>query len=171
MPNPHSDRAARPIRYVIRREPLTRSEVLALGWTEDDLHTHPWPRVVHAYAIHDDGHEPRRVRHHVRHSPSGFEFGYEGSGPAELARCLLIDYFDAHERADDLDGESLPVSYQQFKREFIARVPQASPPARSTPGCAVNPTAADRAGHDSPATSIRINAAARPRRMTRGGCA
>jgi hypothetical protein len=125
MPNPHhSDRAARPIRYVIRRETLTRSEVLALGWNEDDLHTYPWPRVVRAYAIHEHESEPRRVRHHVRHSPSGFEFGYEGSGPAELARCLLIDWFGAHDRADDPWADPLPVSYQQFKREFIARVPQ-----------------------------------------------
>jgi uncharacterized protein DUF6166 len=68
--------------------------------------------------------EPRRARHHVRHSPSGFEFGYEGSGPAELARCLLIDWFGAHDRADDPWADPLPVSYQQFKREFLARVPQ-----------------------------------------------
>ena len=60
----------------------------------------------------------------MRHSPSGFEFGYEGSGPSELARCLLIDFFDAHERADDHYAEPLPVSYQQFKHDFIARVPQ-----------------------------------------------
>jgi hypothetical protein len=109
---------------VIRRETVTRSEVLALGRSEDDLHMFPWPRVVHAYAIDGHGSEPRRVRHHVRHSPSGFEFGYEGSGRAELARCLLIDYFDAHEHADDPWSDALPVSYQQFKREFVARVPQ-----------------------------------------------
>jgi hypothetical protein len=28
--------------------------------------------------------------HHVKHSPTGFGWGYGGSGPAELARCLLI---------------------------------------------------------------------------------
>lgn len=32
------------------------------------------------------------LRHHVRHSPNGFSWGYFGSGPAELARCLLWDY-------------------------------------------------------------------------------
>lgn len=31
------------------------------------------------------------LRHVVKHSPAGFEWGYEGSGPADLARCLLID--------------------------------------------------------------------------------
>ena len=29
--------------------------------------------------------------HLVRHSPTGFEWGYAGSGPAELARCILLD--------------------------------------------------------------------------------
>lgn len=31
------------------------------------------------------------LRHVVRHSPDGFAWGYAGSGPSELARCLLID--------------------------------------------------------------------------------
>jgi hypothetical protein len=28
--------------------------------------------------------------HFVKHSPGGFSWGYAGSGPSELARCLLI---------------------------------------------------------------------------------
>jgi hypothetical protein len=28
--------------------------------------------------------------HFVKHSPDGYSWGYGGSGPAELARCLLI---------------------------------------------------------------------------------
>jgi hypothetical protein len=48
------------------------------------------------------------------------EFGYHGSGPAELARCLLIDHLDLHEHADD--DVPLPVSYQQFKRDLIGRL-------------------------------------------------
>lgn len=31
------------------------------------------------------------LKHYMRHSPDGFEWGYAGSGPAELARCILID--------------------------------------------------------------------------------
>lgn len=31
------------------------------------------------------------LRHHVKHSPTGFGWGYPGSGASELARCLLID--------------------------------------------------------------------------------
>jgi hypothetical protein len=30
------------------------------------------------------------LAHHVKRSPTGFGWGYRGSGPAELARCLLI---------------------------------------------------------------------------------
>jgi hypothetical protein len=29
--------------------------------------------------------------HLVKHSPTGFSWGYGGSGPADLARCLLIN--------------------------------------------------------------------------------
>jgi hypothetical protein len=30
----------------------------------------------------------------VRHSPVGFDWGYVGSGPAQLACALLLDYYD-----------------------------------------------------------------------------
>lgn len=111
----------RPVRYEIRREAATRTELQALGWSDSDMHERPWPRIVHAYAV-DHAEVERPVRHHPRHSPTGFEYGYEGSGPAELARCLLIDYFDVHDKADDRWVNPLPVSYQQFKRQFIARL-------------------------------------------------
>jgi len=111
--------SGRPVRYLIRREPATRVELLAHGWTESQIHEYAWPMVVHAYAVAGDGRE-RLVPHHVRHSPTGFEFGYHGSGPAELARCLLIDYLDLHELADE--DVPLPVSYQQFKRDLIGRL-------------------------------------------------
>lgn len=52
------------------------------------------------------------LRHEVRHSPTGFEFGYAGSGPSDLARCILLDWL-----ADREDVERL---YQQFKLDVIA---------------------------------------------------
>ena len=109
----------RPVRYVIRREPATRAELLPAGWSESQIHEYAWPMVVHAYAVDRDGGE-RLVPHHVRHSPTGFEFGYHGSGPAELARYLLIDYLDLHQLADE--DVPLPVSYQQLKRDLIGRL-------------------------------------------------
>jgi hypothetical protein len=37
-----------------------------------------------------DGSASGVLRHVVRHSPTGFSWGYSGSGPADLARSLLI---------------------------------------------------------------------------------
>jgi hypothetical protein len=45
----------------------------------------------HAVIIETGGHEPLGLLHHVtKHSPTGFSWGFEGSGPADLARSLLI---------------------------------------------------------------------------------
>ena len=52
------------------------------------------------------------LRHVCRHSPDGFEWGYGGSGPADLARSILIDCL-GEERADRL--------YQDFKSKFVDR--------------------------------------------------
>jgi Family of unknown function (DUF6166) len=82
------------------------------------------------------------LHHHVRHSPDGFSWGYTGSGPADLARCLLIDALGDEARcvecagtgrlADDAgahrchhcDGDGYHVDgYQQFKTDVVARFP------------------------------------------------
>ena len=46
------------------------------------------------------------------HSPDGFEFGYGGSGPSQLALAIMLRYFGEKEAA-------LAV-YQDFKFEFVA---------------------------------------------------
>lgn len=51
----------------------------------------------------------------VRHSPTGFEWGYGGSGPADLALNILLDYLPYE------DAERL---YQRFKWDVVARVPR-----------------------------------------------
>jgi hypothetical protein len=101
-------------RYLVRREAATGAELLARGLVPDELRTYPWPATVHAYAISADGVE-RPVVHVARHSPDGFEFGYGGSGPADLARSILVDYFGLHGAPD-----ALPVPYQEFKWRFVA---------------------------------------------------
>jgi hypothetical protein len=57
----------------------------------------------------------------VRHSPDGFEWGYGGSGPAELARYLTYGVARhiklPRDQWDDLDCE-------QVKWEVVARIPQ-----------------------------------------------
>ncbi len=61
------------------------------------------------YVVRDG--EFRPLRHQLRHSPTGFEWGYGGSGPADLARSLLYD------ATGSTDG------YQHFKWEVVARFP------------------------------------------------
>jgi hypothetical protein len=58
-----------------------------------------------------DGENVRPLIHQNRHSPTGFEWGYGGSGPADLARSIL---------ADVLGRMPGPELYQEFKREFVA---------------------------------------------------
>ena len=46
------------------------------------------------------------------HSPTGFEWGYGGSGPAQLALAILADHLN-----DDDEAVAL---HQDFKREVVA---------------------------------------------------
>jgi hypothetical protein len=52
------------------------------------------------------------------HSPDGFEWGYGGSGPAQLALAILADVFAPDEVAQR--------HYQQFKFQVIAGLPHES---------------------------------------------
>lgn len=55
---------------------------------------------------------PRRL---VKHSPDGFEWGYGGSGPADLALNILTAFVGVNEAE---------ILYQEFKRDFIACMPK-----------------------------------------------
>ena len=59
--------------------------------------------------------DPRLDLHN--HSPNGFEWGYGGSGPAQLALALVTDHL-----ADP--GRALAL-YQDFKREVVVSLPHA----------------------------------------------
>ena len=55
-------------------------------------------------------------RHDLRnHSPTGFEWGYAGSGPAQLALALAADVLGDDERAQDV--------YQRLKFKLIGGLP------------------------------------------------
>lgn len=47
------------------------------------------------------------------HSPTGFNWGYGGSGPAQLALALLADALGDDDRAQE--------NYQQFKFKVVSR--------------------------------------------------
>ncbi len=59
---------------------------------------------------------PELLRGEGRHSPDGFQWGYGGSGPAELARAILIQVFP-----DDVMVRH-PRVYQEFKFDVVARL-------------------------------------------------
>ncbi len=52
------------------------------------------------------------LRHVVRHSPTGMEWGYGGSGPSDLALSILADALGSVEAANPL--------YGVFKWRFVA---------------------------------------------------
>jgi hypothetical protein len=52
------------------------------------------------------------------HSQSGFEYGYFGSGPSQLALAMLADHFSGDE-----NGDSVSIRlYQDFKAMVISAV-------------------------------------------------
>src|SRR5688500_10462997 len=65
----------------------------------------------------DDGRsEPLPLRLDLwNHSPGGFEWGYAGSGPAQLALAMLSDVVG--------DRRARP-NYQQFKFDVITKLPK-----------------------------------------------
>lgn len=71
---------------------------------------------VRAYTSPPDLSDIQPLRHVVHHSPDGFEYGYAGSGPADLALSIL---------AFVLDDEALAMRYHQaYKNAVVAAQPQ-----------------------------------------------
>ena len=71
-----------------------------------------------------DGHDQARpLRHWPLHSPTGFQWGYGGSGPADLALAILLDYMNEWPTEAQMDaGESRAWSlHQYFKWDYVAR--------------------------------------------------
>src|SRR6056297_3878721 len=65
---------------------------------------------------------PERSLELANHSPSGFEWGYGGSGPAQLALALLLDYTD--------DEEVALAEYKAFATEVVSQLECAGPNER-----------------------------------------
>ncbi len=49
----------------------------------------------------------------MNHSPGGFEWGYGGSGPAQLALAILADFTGRN---------PTPMEYQTFKERYIQKL-------------------------------------------------
>lgn len=72
-------------------------------------------RLGYAAVVTVDGRRLNPRRDLWNHSPDGFEWGYGGSGPAQLALAVLADYCQNDERALNL--------YQRFKWAVVAELP------------------------------------------------
>lgn len=115
--------------YVGYRRRMTRDDWLDLGWQEHEANrlVEEAPGVTHTTVavVSEDG--VYALPHHVCHSPTGFEWGYHGSGPSELARCILIDHLGLTAEQLAQRRPVLPVSYQDFKVAFVAELPRDEP--------------------------------------------
>ncbi len=69
--------------------------------------------------VHEEGHEPRPIDPRLdlrNHSPTGLEWSYVGSGPAQLALALAADVLGDDDRAQDV--------YQRLKFKVVGRLPK-----------------------------------------------
>lgn len=64
----------------------------------------------------------RRLRHVVRHSPTGLEWGYGGSGPSDLARSILLEVLGDVGRCETCGGTNRLV-YDERVKDFRAMRP------------------------------------------------
>lgn len=90
--------------------------VIMVIQTFDDrgLLTPETPRYLDHICRHDNPRARAFVSKYGCHSPSGFAWGYGGSGPAELALMILIDLGLSHQQAWDL--------HQSLKSSVIAQL-------------------------------------------------
>lgn len=73
----------------------------------DGVHLDRWEPGYPAQAV-----LPRASLRLANHSPTGFEFGYTGSGPHQLALAILLDFLEDKKRAMTL--------YHAFTFDVIA---------------------------------------------------
>jgi hypothetical protein len=67
-----------------------------------------------------------RLRHIKHHSPTGLEYGYGGSGPADMALSILCDFFGQSPTKTHIYRGHFKAQphYMTFKWDFIRRLKQ-----------------------------------------------
>lgn len=66
--------------------------------------------------------EPRKSQRLYNHSDA-FEWGYGGSGPAQLALAILLDFFsDSNFKPETVENAAVKI-HHKFKLEFLTRAP------------------------------------------------
>jgi hypothetical protein len=79
------------------------------------MKTYEGRREGYAVIVTVDGRRLKPRLDLFNHSPTGFEWGYPGSGPAQLALAILADHLANDEQALNL--------HQRFKWAVIAELP------------------------------------------------
>lgn len=79
------------------------------------MKTYVGQRLGYAAVVTVDGRRLNPRRDLWNHSPDGYEWGYGGSGPAQLALAILADHCRN-------DGQALNL-YQRFKWAVVAELP------------------------------------------------
>jgi len=92
------------VKYIITKEGEENDLLPVHLFVEDTLRRRKHKREV----------TPTRSQKVWNHSPDGFNFGYGGSGPAQLALAILLEHINDKDRAVAL--------HQDFKWEFISRL-------------------------------------------------
>jgi hypothetical protein len=79
-------------------------------------------RTVDGCVVLVDGHPLDPRLDVMSHSPTGFEWGYLGSGPSQLALAILLDHFGGKgkQRATELYGTFLHRVVSNFARRGFA---------------------------------------------------
>ncbi len=63
------------------------------------------------------------LKHLVLHSPDGFEWGYLGSGPADLALAILGDWFGEEPTKAELDQGHFDITLEELKESDRTNTP------------------------------------------------
>jgi hypothetical protein len=76
--------------------------------------------------VERDSGETEHLKNYGYHSPDGFQIGYEGSGPADLAYSILVDHminkFYPTGHIDLAEVRAMVETvHQDFKRDFVAK--------------------------------------------------
>lgn len=94
---------------------------------DGDSMTRGEPSVVVQNVAHDGPSDRRPLTRVPYHSPDGLEWGYAGSGPADLALAILADYFDeppglvlAALRSMWTPRSKAAALHQSFKERFVS---------------------------------------------------
>jgi len=62
--------------------------------------------------VWEPGSLSKPLKHEAKHSPTGYEWGYLGSGPADLALSILMDCTGSRIASERM--------YHKFKQDFVA---------------------------------------------------